>query len=163
MRGRKWRRDAHTKHRPESLRLTSMMDILTVLLLFLLKSFVVEGEVVTPAPGVELPSSSAETPPEASLVIAISGDAILLGNELITTISEVLARGDLLIPELDERLDAAYRRIEEIAQRRGEEAPEGKITIQADRAMEFQLLQRVMYTCNFSGFDEVALAVLQES
>ena len=59
MRGRKWRRDAHTKHRPERLRLTSMMDILTVLLLFLLKSFVVEGEVVTPVPGVELPSSSA--------------------------------------------------------------------------------------------------------
>ena len=162
MRGRKWRRDAHTKHRPERLRLTSMMDILTVLLLFLLKSFVVEGEVVTPAPGVELPSSSAESPPEESLVIAISGDAILLGNEPITTISAVLARDDLLIPELDARLDAAYRRIEEIAQRRGREAPEGKITIQGDRAMEFQLLQRVMYTCNFSGFDQLALAVLQE-
>ena len=29
--------------------------------------------------------------------------------------------------------------------------------------MEFQLLQRVMYTCNFSGFDQLALAVLQES
>jgi biopolymer transport protein ExbD len=111
---------------------------------------------------VELPSSSAESPPEESLVIAISGDAILLGNEPITTISAVLARDDLLIPELDARLDAAYRRIEEIAQRRGREAPEGKITIQGDRAMEFQLLQRVMYTCNFSGFDQLALAVLQE-
>ena len=61
MRGRKWRRDAHTKHRPERLRLTSMMDILTVLLLFLLKSFVVEGEVVTPAPGVHETNSAMGT------------------------------------------------------------------------------------------------------
>ena len=33
------------------LRLTSMMDILVVLLLFLLKSFVVEGEAMTPPAG----------------------------------------------------------------------------------------------------------------
>ena len=67
-------RDRQKPTRPESLKLTSMMDILTVLLLFLLKSFVVEGEVVTPPPGVELPGSTADTPPEASLVIAISND-----------------------------------------------------------------------------------------
>ena len=42
------------------LRLTSMMDILTVLLLFLLKSFVAEGEVITSAP-----ASSAATSPAA--------------------------------------------------------------------------------------------------
>ncbi len=49
------------------LQLTSMMDILTVLLLFLLKSFVVEGEVITPVPGVDLPESSSETTPHASV------------------------------------------------------------------------------------------------
>ncbi|MCK4774074.1 MAG: biopolymer transporter ExbD, partial [Candidatus Krumholzibacteria bacterium] len=53
------------------LRLTSMMDILTVLLLFLLKSFVVEGEVMTPIPGVDLPESSSDTTPRAAVVIAI--------------------------------------------------------------------------------------------
>jgi biopolymer transport protein ExbD len=163
MRSNRWGRDAHAKHRPERLKMTSMMDILTVLLLFLLKSFVVDAEVVTPPPDVELPGSSAEEAPESSLVIAISGDAIMLGDEPITTIGEVLSLDDLLIPALDARLDAAWQQMEEIAQKRGSESPEGKVTIQGDRAMEWQLLQRVMYTCNFCGFDRLSLAVIQES
>ncbi|MEZ5064469.1 MAG: biopolymer transporter ExbD [bacterium] len=162
MRGRKWRRDAHSKHRPQRLQLTSMMDILTVLLLFLLKSFVVDAEVVTPAPGVELPTSSADSNPESSLVIAVSGESILFANEPIASVADVLAQDDLLIRALDQKLDTAYKQMEELAQRRGKEAPEGKILIQGDRAIEFQLLQRVMYTCNFSGFDQVALAVVSE-
>jgi biopolymer transport protein ExbD len=143
--------------------MTSMMDILTVLLLFLLKSFVVDAEVVTPPPDVELPQSSAETTPESSLVIAVSDEVIFLGDEPIAQVKDVLAREDLLIPELDARLDHAYRQMAEIATKRGKDRPDGKVTIQGDRAMEWQLLQRVMYTCNFCGFDQLSLAVVQES
>jgi len=39
------------------LQLTSLIDIFTVLLLFLLKSLVVGGAAVTPFPGVSLPPS----------------------------------------------------------------------------------------------------------
>ena len=148
--------------RPESLKLTSMMDILTVLLLFLLKSFVVEGEVVTPPPDVELPGSTADAPPEASLVIAISDEVIMLSGQPITTVREVLANDDLLITVLDHELDAAYARMAAIAARQGREAPDGKVTIQGDKDLEFRLLQKVMYTCNFSGFDQLALAVVLE-
>lgn len=140
-----------------------MMDILTVLLLFLLKSFVVEGEVMSPPPDVALPNSTAQTPPENSLVIAISANMISLSGRPVTSVADALAGDDLLIPELDEELDAAYAKMAEIAGLRGREAPEGKITIQGDRELEFQLLQRVMYTCNFSGFGQLALAVIKES
>lgn len=149
--------------RTESLKLTSMMDILTVLLLFLLKSFVVDGEVVSPPPNVELPGSTADTPPETSLVIAISNESILLSGTPITSIREAMADDDLLIAALDEQLDIAYARMEEIATRQGREAPDGKVTIQGDKNLEFRLLQKVMYTCSFSGFDQLSLAVVQES
>lgn len=159
---RRWnRRAAAAASKPGTLKMTSMMDILTVLLLFLLKSFVVEGEVVTPPPDVTLPTSSAEELPQSSLVIAISNEVVLLGEEPITTVGEILAQDDLLIPALDERLDEAYRQMAELAERRGKDAPEGKVTIQGDREMEWQLLQRVMYTCNYSGFNDLSLAVIQ--
>ena len=41
-------------------------------------------------------------------------------------------------------------------------APEPKVTIQGDRAIEFQLLEKVMYTCGEAGFEQLSLAVLQE-
>ena len=52
LRARRHRRNLRP---PEGLRITSMMDILTVLLLFLLKSFVAEGDgngECAPEPGV---------------------------------------------------------------------------------------------------------------
>ena len=144
------------------LKLTSMMDILTTLLLFLLKAFVVEGEVVTPPPGVDLPVSTAEDAPEASIVVAISADAILVGGQPVATVKDALAGGDLLIDGLDAGLLDARERMEHLAELKGTAAPEMKVTIQGDRAIEFRLLERVMFTCGEAGCDQLALAVLQE-
>ena len=142
-----------------------MMDILTVLLLFLLKSFVVEGEVITPVPGVELPESSSETTPQAAVVIAIFEDNIMIDSEYIASISDEVAEGDLYIEALGKRLERALDLSLEIAERRGDDldAFEAKVAIQGDRAIEFEILQRVMYTCNVSGYENISLAVVGTS
>ena len=140
-----------------------MMDILTVLLLFLLKSFVAEGEAVTPAPGVDLPRSVSQERPEASLVIAIAGDRISVGGEAIVALDGSVDGGlgeTLVIDPLAVALDRARSRQESLAARRGDEAWTGRVTIQGDRDMSFAVLQRVMYTCSQRGFDDVSLAVL---
>ena len=148
---------------PTPLRLTSMMDILTVLLLFLLKSFVVEGEVITPVPGVDLPESSSDTAPRASAVVAIFDGAVLLDGQMVTRVDGASDSG-LLIPRLAERLAEARARELEIAQLRGEEVDYSpKIAIQGDRDISFELLQRVMYTCNQSGYADISLAVIGAS
>jgi len=143
------------------LRLTSMMDILTVLLLFLLKSFVVEGEVITPVPGVDLPESTSKTTPSASVVIAIFEDNVMMDGEVVASVSKAIGSDDLLIEGLADRLDAARDRAIDIVERRGEEESfEGRVAIQGDREIEFAILQRVMYTCSFTGFEEISLAVI---
>lgn len=162
--GRRRRRPAV----PTPLRLTSMMDILTVLLLFLLKSFVAEGEVITPAPGVSLPESTSKTSPESSVVVAILGDRILLDGRQIAQVGAQVpagaAGGDLLIPALAEQLDLSRRQGEAIAERRGDAASYvPKLAIQGDRDIPFAVLQRVMYTCNHSGYGDIALVVLGAS
>src|SRR5216110_3147281 len=49
------------------LTLTSMMDILTTLLFFVLKSYVTGGEITVPPPGVTLPRSSARADMRAQM------------------------------------------------------------------------------------------------
>ena len=143
------------------LRLTSMMDILTVLLLFLLKSFVVEGEALTPVPGVELPESSSETTPQASVVIAIFDDAVMMDGQVIASVSDAVASDDLFIEPLADRLDQAREKALDIARARGsEEEFEGRVSIQGDREIGFAILQRVMYTCSESGYENISLAVI---
>jgi biopolymer transport protein ExbD len=146
------------------LRLTSMMDILTTLLLFLLKSFVVDGEVISPAPGVHLPESSSTTPPQASVVVAVFGNTIMMDGEVVATVSKINGSNDLLIEPLAHRLGDARTKATEIAHLRGNDGDfEGKVAIQGDRAIAFALLQRVMYTCSASGYDEISLAVIGTS
>ena len=159
-----------TRHRhyrarkPATLSMTSLMDILTTLLLFLLKSFVAEPEVVTPAAGVNLPYSTSQDAPQESIVVAIQGDQVSLGNEFIAKL-DANSQGDLMIRPLAAALSSARARHEQWQDMRGSEATDApmKVTIQGDREMPFVLLQRVMYTCNQSGFDDIALAVLRTS
>jgi len=146
------------------LRLTSMMDILTVLLLFLLKSFVVEGEAITPVPGVALPESSSDTTPQATIVIAIFDNTVMMDGEAVASVSDAVASSNLLIESLALRLDDARATVVDIARRRGGgEEFQGTVTIQGDRDIDFAILQRVMYTCTASGYEEISLAVIGTS
>lgn len=146
------------------LRLTSMMDILTVLLLFLLKSFVVDGEVITPVPGVNLPESTSDTSPRSSVVVAIFDDNVMIDGVVVAKVSRVVNSDDLLIEPLAEHLDTAREKIIEIARRRGsEEEFSGEVAIQGDRDISFAILQRVMYTCTVSGYGDISLAVIGTS
>jgi biopolymer transport protein ExbD len=142
--------------------ITSMMDILTTLLFFLLKSFVAGEGPSTPPPGVVLPNSSSTEAVENSIVIAVSEDAILLGEKQILGVQEAVAREGIYLQELAGGLDGAWTQMEDLAKRAGrEDKLSARVTIQGDRDIEFQLLQKVMYTCNQSGFDEISLAVIQ--
>jgi biopolymer transport protein ExbD len=144
--------------------LTSMIDILTVLLLFVLKSFVSGGEQSVPPPGVTLPNSTADRPAVSSLVVAIDHDAILVGGEKVISVAEVAAATDPLIRPLAERLEQARAQMDDLARRHTEKQETARlVTIQGDRQVEFRVLQRVMYTVNQSGFPDIALAVLKKA
>ena len=143
-----------------SVNLISMMDILTTLLLFLLKSYVAGGEVMVPQPGVRLPASTAEQMPAASLVIAIDGDAIRVGDEKVASVAEVASTGAL-------QIDGLARRLELVAAQQAAGADStGKgriVTIQGDRDIEYALLRKVMFTLSRSGYDNVSLAVIRKA
>lgn len=160
-RRRRWtlRRNAET-----GLSLTSLMDILTCLLFFVLKSFVAGGETTVPPPGLDLPASTADQAMAASLVIAIDRKEIFVGSDHVATLAEASAGRGMLIEPLAAKLQAARAQMDEISARQG--GGKGRprmVTIQGDENIEFAVLQRVMYTVNQGGFDDIALAVLKKA
>jgi biopolymer transport protein ExbD len=140
------------------------MDILVCLLFFVLKSFVAGGEATVPPPGLELPASSADKTMATSLVIAIDQDAILVGSERVASVRDAQASRDLVIEPLAARLKEARDQMDELAQRKGGEAASRRlVTIQGDQDIEFRVLQKVMYTLNQGGFQDIALAVIKKA
>jgi biopolymer transport protein ExbD len=160
---RSWRRGPGSEG-GGGVNLISMMDVLTVLLLFLLKSYSAGGEVMVPPPGVQLPASSAESMPQASLVVAIDGDEIVVGSDRVASIPDVVRSSELEIAALATHLQAERQRQDEVARARGEEPPASyAATIQGDRDIEFRVLQKVMFTLHQNGYESIALAVLQKT
>ncbi len=145
-----------------SLRLTSMIDMFTILLVFLLKSFSAEGEIMTVARDLRLPESTAQKPPQTASIIAITQDWILLdGNRIITT-REVLEGKGAIVRPLQEELIRLRKLTEGIAQiSRGLEFT-GNVVIQGDKTIPFEVLRKIMYTCGSVGYNNMLLAVTRK-
>ena len=145
------------------LQLTSLIDIFTVLLLFLLKSVVVGGTVVSPYPGVKLPSSSATAPFKESPVVVVARNQIVVDGAAVCSTADVAQATDLKVPALEAALAAVRQKTETLAERAGSARKfEGRLILQADEAIPFHVLQKVMYTSQTVGFYDITLAVIQK-
>lgn len=158
------RRFSGRVHAPSGLSLTSLMDILTCLLFFVLKSFVAGGEATVPPPGLNLPASTAERQQTTSLVVAVQQDAIFVSGERVASLDEVLSGEGMVIAPLAQRAEAARDQMDALAKQRGR-TPDAShlVTIQGDSDIEFRVLQKVMYTLDQSGFPDIALAVIKKA
>jgi biopolymer transport protein ExbD len=144
--------------------LTSLVDVMTILLIYLLKSFSSEGEIITVSKDLMLPESTSEKAPKLTLVIMVNNDYILLGDDTrpVALVDEVLASDELIIPGLEQRLRLRREATEKIEQYSTKTKFTGDVTIQGDRRIRFRLLKKIMYTCGQQGFNNFSLAVLRQ-
>ena len=135
------------------LNLIPMMDILTVLVLFLLfHSF--NGEM--PEQRIELPVSVVETRPRETLAIVVNPAAVMIQGAPVVSTSELYEDRIGMVVQIKERLEELEREI-------GITAPESKeITLLADKSIPFKVLKKIMSTCTASGYGRISLAVVQK-
>lgn len=140
------------------LNLVALMDIFTILVFFLLLNSG-EAEKLENAKFVQLPDSSAGTPPHGDLVIMIGEDSIWLGEDWVTDIDDVIENKKSSIELLSQALVSFKERKGEL--NTYEEENGLALTIMGDHEVPFGLLQSVMATCRLENFREIALAVNQ--
>lgn len=143
--------------------MTSLVDVLTVLVFFLLKNFSSEGEIMTPSKNLELPESSAKARPVSELTVAISQNHILVDGAPVALVSEETGRAGTEIPGLAKFLDEKRKQTEEIAQYDKNVTFDGRLTIQGDRKIPYWLLQKVLATCGENGYSSFSLAVMKKN
>jgi len=150
---------SRSKDKKVTLSLTSMIDMFTILLVFLLKSYSADGQLVTVSDQLVLPKARAETRVELKLEIQVNNSVIVVdGDPLITVTPDLLNSGNS-IPALVTRLrdHLEYSRLS-----RGTLTEDDmKINIQGDVGMPAILLQRVMASCSEAGYVGQNLAVIK--
>ncbi|MEJ2661449.1 MAG: biopolymer transporter ExbD [Desulfobacteraceae bacterium] len=157
---RRMRRMGRNKKKVNSLNLTSLMDVFTILVFFLLFHSG-NGEAVEAPKQIKLPDSVVETKPRETVVILVSPEMVLVQGEAVAKTPDLLDDKEEQIPGITDRLEQLKRNIIGISTKTAVQSKE--VTILADKTIPFRVLKKIMSTCTASGYGRISLAVIQKA
>jgi biopolymer transport protein ExbD len=137
-----------------------MMDMFTIILVFLLKTYSTEGQLIQPSQNLTLPTSSIQNPPEIALDIIVSKEWIMVNHEPIVQMSDVNQQTGLVIEQLSSALHRYAIESKRMEEKYGVKFS-GKVTIQGDKQLPFSSILKVMATCGRSEYPNMRLVVYQ--
>ena len=140
--------------------LTSLMDVFTILVFFLLVNSATTEVLETPKQ-ITLPASVVEEKPRETVVIFISPHEVTVQGVPVVLVEDILAMAGQDIPAIGERLAEVSSNIIGLKTRIVAESQE--VTILADRSVPFSVVKKVMSTCTSQGFGRISLAVLKKT
>ncbi|MFH1861751.1 MAG: biopolymer transporter ExbD [bacterium] len=153
----------HLNRDATKLHLTSMMDMMVIMLLFLLKTYTVSGHLIQPAEGVELPSSTVTQEPMKILSFIITPEGLFedLPMPKRQLIEDVASLQNDNGAEL-ERLNAYLNEIRERDRHLGR-TQNHVLTVQGDKSVPYSWLLKVINTCSEAGFEKIDFVVYKKS
>ncbi len=139
--------------------LTSLMDVFTILVFFLLVN---SGsvELVEAPKNVQLPESRVETKPRETVVIFVSPEDVLVQGQIVARVDDILEGQAGIFDSLTSRL--AELKDSVIGPSTLSVAGSLEVTILADKSVPFVVIRRIMTTCTDEGYENVSLAVIEK-
>lgn len=139
--------------------LTSMMDVFTILVFFLLVN-TGSVEVMEAPKTVTLPESTVDSKPRETVVIFISEEEVLVQGKVVAKVSDILEADRESIASITDRLAELGENV--IGPATQTVAGSQEVTILADKQVPFAVIKRIMSACTGQGYGHVSLAVIQK-
>jgi len=150
----------HRRKEKEELMLNSMMDMMTIILLFLLKTMGSSGALLRPSPFVTLPTAAREREPEKTIAILVTPQGIF---EDMERNPNVLSQPD----ELSDPENVVLSGLEtflvdqkQLTERLGKPF-KGQVTVQCDKEVTYDWLLKVINTCGQAEYGTIDFVVLK--
>ena len=151
-----------------SLNITPMMDMMTIILVFLLKTFTSSALLVNQDQNMMLPSSISRLNAKQAIAVTVTKRVVLVDGEPVAPINSgkidpALKRdGDngYYISPLVEILNRVARKEKKVAEMTGQKF-DGELTIIADRNTPYRLLTEILYSCGQAEYANYRLLILK--
>jgi biopolymer transport protein ExbD len=163
------KRKSRKKIQLMDLDITSLLDILVILLVFLLKSYSTSNIIINVPKEISLPTSQSESPNSEGVIVQVSKEKIWVdSNEIVNYLDPIPGKkvfdhgGRLVVPLYDELV-----RIKEgieltNMQVNMDKKFSGVANLVLDKEVKFQEIKRVLYTAAEAGFQKYKFVVLGE-
>lgn len=143
------------------LQLTSLMDIFTTLVFFLVVNSGAGVERLHQPKQITLPQSVVETKPRETVVIFVGRDDVLVQGEMVARVADIQATGNVEIGPISMRLAQLKQSVIGVSTQTIAESHE--VTVLADKSIPFNVLKKILATCTGQGYTRVSLAVVQKA
>lgn len=149
------------------LQITAMMDMFTIIMIFLLVSFSSKPERMTLEDGMELPHSSAKMGYAKDVRLVLSTTTLTLQGEVLGELADARINGvdpeDLTSSVLYRKLRACREEADALATTG--EAPEkdpSHLLFLCDKRVPFETINQVIKTAGMAGYPNLQFAVLEK-
>jgi biopolymer transport protein ExbD len=153
-------RMARNKRAVPKLNLTSLMDVFTILVFFLLVNST-NTEVLQQPKQITLPDSVVEAKPRETVVIFVGTEEVLVQGKVVARVSDIEGFAGERIEPISVRLAELAGNVIGISTRTVADSQE--VTVLADKAVPFNVIRKIMATCTGEGYTKVSLAVMQKA
>lgn len=143
--------------------LGSMMDMMTIILLFLIKSMSTSGALMPPAPGIELPESKVQTDPQQHIAFIINPQGVFQQDQDGNPVRLLAGINDLNDPEvvLFDNIIAFLDSAKAMDRTLGRSERE-IVTLQGDKQTPYNHLYKFITSCGEAGYATIQFIVEKE-
>jgi len=163
---RKKRKEREAAGEIKELNITAMMDMMTILLVFLLKSFASSSAAITASEDVRPPVSSTRASPKDTVAVTITPKNILVGDKEVVRLNNGQIPADQLQGRVVVPLDAAFKKevekLKYIADRNPSAPFSRELSVIGDKKVAYDLLITVLYTAGQNELENYRFVVLQK-
>ena len=143
------------------LNITSMMDMFTIILVFMLKNFSAEGSILTNADNLVLPYSSSKTSPkEVSVSLNCTSEWVVIDHEPVVLTKQVREQEEIVVDRIKQKLDKCMVQEENMVRIGALNKVKGEIVVQVDKNIDFDIIYKIMASCGRAGYNNIRLAVM---
>lgn len=157
---RRMDRMARNRRSVPKLNLTSLMDVFTILVFFLLVNSATT-EVLTQPKQITLPDSDVESKPRETVVIFIGTEEVVVQGVAVARVADIAATEGEYLEPISKRLAELAGGLIGLNTQTVAESQE--VTVLADKEVPFNVIKKVMATCTEEGYTKVSLAVMQKA
>jgi biopolymer transport protein ExbD len=157
-------RDAEFEIR--ELNITAMMDMMTIILVFLLKSYSTSSVSMTASEDIRPPVSSTRLTPKDTVAVTVTPKAILVGDRKVVDlvggqVPPNLLSGRMVLP-LDAALKKEVDKLKYIADRNPNAPFSHEMSLIGDKRIPYDLLINVLYTAGQNELENYRFVVVQK-
>ncbi len=163
---RKRRRDREAEGEISELNLTAMMDMMTIILVFLLKSFSATTVSMSASQDLKPPVSTTRQTPKDTVAVTVTPSGILVGEKPVVklvngTLPKEALSGDRLVVPLSEALKKEVDKLKWIANNNPNAPFNGELSVIGDKRIPYDLLLTVLYTAGQNELQNYRFVVIQ--